>query len=82
MVSEKEYLAPVVSDNTSEIASHIIYGNSQEIVKQQNYIFDILWNFKTNLQKSKKLDITIRVPKWCSNLTNIHLFNFFIRRFK
>jgi nitrogen-specific signal transduction histidine kinase len=43
MVSEKEYLAPAISHNTS-IASQIIYSNLQEIVEQQNYIFDTLWN--------------------------------------
>lgn len=57
MVSEKEYLAPVVSDNTSEIASHIIYSNSQEIVKQQNYIFDTLWNKSTlAMQRIKEIE--------------------------
>jgi hypothetical protein len=44
MVSEKEYLAPVVSNNTSDIASQIIYSNLHQIVEQQNYIFNTLWN--------------------------------------
>ena len=44
MVSEKEYLAPTFSNNTSGIPSQIIYSNVQEIVEQQNYIFDTLWN--------------------------------------
>jgi two-component system, OmpR family, sensor histidine kinase VicK len=44
MVSEKEYLAPAVSINTSGIAPQIIYSNLHEIVAQQNYIFDTLWN--------------------------------------
>jgi signal transduction histidine kinase len=45
MVSEKEYIALVVSNNTTlGIASQIIYSNLQEIVEQQNYIFDTLWN--------------------------------------
>jgi two-component system, OmpR family, sensor histidine kinase VicK len=44
MVSEKEYLAPVVLHNPYHIASQIIYSNIQEIVQQQNYIFDTLWN--------------------------------------
>ena len=43
MVSEKEYLAQAISHKTS-IASQIIYSNLQEIVEQQNYIFDTLWN--------------------------------------
>jgi two-component system, OmpR family, sensor histidine kinase VicK len=44
MVSEKEYLAPAVSNNATDIASQIIYSNLPDIVTQQNYIFDILWN--------------------------------------
>ena len=34
MVSEKEYLAPVASNTTSNIASQIIYSNLHEIVEQ------------------------------------------------
>ena len=44
MVSEKEYLAPAVSNSTLGVASQIIYSNLHEIVEQQNYIFDTLWN--------------------------------------
>ncbi|MGA9152433.1 MAG: hypothetical protein WBZ36_17800 [Candidatus Nitrosopolaris sp.] len=44
MVSEKEYLAPAVSNNTSSIASQIIYSNLHEIVEQQQYIFETLWS--------------------------------------
>ena len=54
MVSEKEYLAPAFSNNTSDIASQIIYNNSQEIVKQQNYIFDTLWNKSTTANTAIK----------------------------
>ena len=35
MVSEMEYLAPAVSNNTSNIASQIVYSNLHEIVEQQ-----------------------------------------------
>jgi two-component system, OmpR family, sensor histidine kinase VicK len=44
MVSEKEYLAPAVSNNTSKIASQIIYSNLHEIVEQQQYMFETLWS--------------------------------------
>jgi phosphatidylserine/phosphatidylglycerophosphate/cardiolipin synthase-like enzyme len=44
MVSEKEYLAPAVSNNTSDIASQIIYSNLHEIVKQLQHIFETLWS--------------------------------------
>jgi len=44
MVSEKEYLAPAAPNNTSNIASQIIYNNLQEIVEQQQYMFETLWS--------------------------------------
>ena len=44
MVSEREYLAPAVSNNTSNIASQIIYSNLREIVEQQQYMFETLWS--------------------------------------
>ncbi len=44
MVSEKEYLAPSVLNNTSKIASQIIYSNLHEIVEQQQYISEALWS--------------------------------------
>ncbi|HXX96992.1 MAG TPA: ATP-binding protein, partial [Candidatus Bathyarchaeia archaeon] len=44
MLSEKEYLAPAASNNTSNIASQIIYSNLQEIVEQQQYMFETLWS--------------------------------------
>ena len=43
MISEEEYLAPVM-DEEGKIASHLIYSNVDEIVEQQNYIFETLWN--------------------------------------
>ena len=45
MLSEIEYLAPVVSnDNVGKIASEIIYSNIRTFVDQQQYFFDMLWN--------------------------------------
>jgi len=44
MVSEKEYLAPAASNNTSNIASQIIYSNLHEIVEHQQYMFETLWS--------------------------------------
>jgi len=43
MVSEKEYIAPL-SSLDSEVAQQIIYSNLREMVAQQNYIFDTLWD--------------------------------------
>ncbi|HYA81821.1 MAG TPA: ATP-binding protein [Candidatus Bathyarchaeia archaeon] len=43
MVSEKEYLAPAASNDTSNIASQIIYSNLHVIVEHEQYIFETLW---------------------------------------
>jgi hypothetical protein len=44
MISETEYLAPVILYEEGKIASQIIYSNVKEIVEQGQYIFDTLWN--------------------------------------
>jgi signal transduction histidine kinase len=47
MVSESEYLAPAVSNNTFNITSQSIYSNLHEIVEQQQYMFETLWSKAT-----------------------------------
>ncbi|MFL6409453.1 MAG: ATP-binding protein [Nitrososphaeraceae archaeon] len=44
MLSESEYLAPIILFEKGKIASQIIYSNQKEIVDQHQYIFDALWN--------------------------------------
>lgn len=44
MLSETEYLAPIILFEKGKIASQIIYSNQKELVDQHQYIFDILWN--------------------------------------
>ena len=44
MVSESEYLAPLILFEKGQIAPQIIYSNIKEIVEQQHYVFDSLWN--------------------------------------
>jgi two-component system, OmpR family, sensor histidine kinase VicK len=44
MISENEYLAPVISEEEEAIASQLIYSNEDQIVEQQQYIFDTLWS--------------------------------------
>jgi len=45
MLSESEYLVPVVSnDDVGKTASEIIYSNIRSFVDQQQYFFDMLWN--------------------------------------
>ncbi len=44
MVSETEYLSPVVFFEEEKISSQIIYSNVKEIAEQQQYIFDSFWD--------------------------------------
>ena len=44
MISESEYLAPVILEEEGKIASQPIYSNVDEIVKQQQYMFETLWS--------------------------------------
>jgi two-component system, OmpR family, sensor histidine kinase VicK len=44
MISEGEYLAPLILYEKGKIASQIIYSNVKELVEQQQYIFDTFWN--------------------------------------
>ena len=43
MISENEYLAPVILNEEGKIPSQLIYSNVDEIVEQQHYIFETLW---------------------------------------
>ena len=43
MISETEYLAPVILYEEGKIASQIIYSNVKQVIEQQQYIFDTLW---------------------------------------
>jgi two-component system, OmpR family, sensor histidine kinase VicK len=44
MISETEYLAPVILYEKGKIASQVIYSNAKEIVEQQQYVFDTFWS--------------------------------------
>ena len=44
MVSESEYLAPIVLFEKGKVASQIIYSNLKEIVEHQQYTFDSFWS--------------------------------------
>jgi two-component system, OmpR family, sensor histidine kinase VicK len=43
MISESQYLAPVILFERGKIASEIIHSKVNEIVEQQQYIFDTFW---------------------------------------
>jgi hypothetical protein len=44
MISQSEYLAPIILFETGKISSEIIYSKIKELVEQQQYIFDTFWN--------------------------------------
>jgi len=44
MISQSEYLAPVILFEKGKIASEIIYSNVKELVEQQQHIFDTFWS--------------------------------------
>jgi two-component system, OmpR family, sensor histidine kinase VicK len=43
-VNEEEYIAPAALHEKGKPPSQIIYSNMKEIVEEQQYIFDTLWN--------------------------------------
>jgi len=44
MVSESEYVAPIVLFEKGKVAPHLIYSNLKEIVEHQQYTFDSFWS--------------------------------------
>ena len=54
MISESEYLAPIILFEKGKIVSQLIYSNQKEIVDQHQYIFDTLWNKAISSQQRLK----------------------------
>ena len=51
MISESEYLAPLILFRKGEVASQIVYSNIKEVVEHQQYVFDTLWNKSIALRR-------------------------------
>ena len=64
MVSETQYLAPVILFEKGKIASEIISSNVKELVEQQQYIFDTFWSRAIPAEKK------IREIEWGMALPN------------
>jgi len=61
MLSESEYLAPIILFEKGKIAPQIIYSNQKELVDQHQYIFDTLWdNAIAAEQRIKEIEEGIR----------------------
>jgi signal transduction histidine kinase len=57
MVSEREYLAPLVLSDGKSIASELVYSNVIQVVDQAEYIFENLWDKASSAEnKIKELD--------------------------
>ncbi|MGC2572803.1 MAG: hypothetical protein WA364_14930 [Candidatus Nitrosopolaris sp.] len=44
MISESEYIAPVLLEEEGKIVPQLIYSNVDQIVKQHQYMFETLWS--------------------------------------
>src|SRR5947208_9718948 len=44
MVSESEYIAPLILFEHGKIAPQAVYSNIKEVVEHQQYVFDNFWN--------------------------------------
>ncbi|MGC1930469.1 MAG: HAMP domain-containing sensor histidine kinase, partial [Candidatus Nitrosopolaris sp.] len=44
MVSDNQYLAPIILFEKGKVASQIVFSNVKELVEQEQYTFDIFWN--------------------------------------
>ncbi|MFL6433232.1 MAG: histidine kinase dimerization/phospho-acceptor domain-containing protein, partial [Nitrososphaeraceae archaeon] len=44
MLSESEYVSPVVSTEKGKVAARAIHSNVKELVEQHEYMFDTLWS--------------------------------------
>lgn len=46
-VSEREYLSYIIPEDTSKHITHAIYNNIKNYVREQQFLFDTLWNKAT-----------------------------------
>jgi two-component system, OmpR family, sensor histidine kinase VicK len=57
MISESEYLAPVLLEEEGNIALQLIYSNLDQIVEQHQYMFETLWSKATpSEQRIKEIE--------------------------
>jgi two-component system, OmpR family, sensor histidine kinase VicK len=59
-VSETEYIAPAALHEKGKPSSQIVYSNMKQIVEEQQYIFDTLWNKSLSADdKIKEIELGI-----------------------
>ena len=54
MVSESEYIAPLILFEHEKIAPQAVYSNIKEVVEHEHYIFDNFWNKAISAQERIK----------------------------
>jgi two-component system, OmpR family, sensor histidine kinase VicK len=59
-VSETEYIAPAALHEKGKPSSQIVYSNMKQIVEEQQYVFDTLWNKSLSADdKIKEIELGI-----------------------
>jgi signal transduction histidine kinase len=53
-VDEREYIAPAALHEKGKPPSQIVYSNMKEVVEEQQYIFDTLWNKSISAEEKIK----------------------------
>jgi hypothetical protein len=51
MISEREYLAPLILFEKGKIAPQIIHSSVKQLVEQQQYVFDTFWSREDQLSR-------------------------------
>jgi signal transduction histidine kinase len=70
MISESEYIAPLILFERGRVASQAVYSNIKEVVAQQQHIFENFWSKSTSaINKIKEIEEGIE-PEFLEVITN------------
>ncbi len=70
MVSDTEYLAPLILFEHGKIAPQAVYSNTKEVVEQQRYLFDNFWRQGVSGEKKiKQIEEEVE-PEFLEVITN------------
>ena len=70
MVSDTEYLAPLILFEHGKIAPQAVYSNTKEVVEQQQYLFDNFWRQGVSGEKKiKEIEEEVE-PEFLEVITN------------
>jgi two-component system, OmpR family, sensor histidine kinase VicK len=64
MVSDNQYVAPIILFEEGKVASQIVFSNVKELVEQEQYTFDIFWSKAIPAQdKIREIEENISIQK-------------------